>query len=169
MLFHSACRKWTCDVSPQREQPDCSSLRASRDHRFIVGPLRARRMVRLLHSCLSEAARCASTEGHQSPIASLVLFFLASLPLVRKLFWIKRVTGLPLTARVQRGPSEAARCASKNGNRLSATSFCARPSTLLPPSLSSAHRPSPAPAPSQLQGAAAETFRQTLSCALPLL
>jgi hypothetical protein len=33
---------------PQREQADCSSLRASSDHCFIVGALRARRTVCLL-------------------------------------------------------------------------------------------------------------------------
>jgi hypothetical protein len=33
---------------PQKEQADCSSLRASSDYRFIVGALRARRTVCLL-------------------------------------------------------------------------------------------------------------------------
>jgi hypothetical protein len=50
----------------------------------------------------------------------------------------KRVTGLPFTARVQRGPSEAARCASKKGNRLLVTFSSAHPSTPSPPSPSSA-------------------------------
>ena len=46
----SSLVRWirVCNVTPQREQPDCSSLRALRDHRFIVGPQRAKRMVRLL-------------------------------------------------------------------------------------------------------------------------
>jgi len=61
----------------------------------------------------------------------------------------KRVTGLPFTARVQRGPSEAARCASKKGNRLPATFSSARPSTPLPPSPFSAFRLWPALAPSR--------------------
>ena len=43
---------------PQREQADCSSLRASSDHRFIVGALRARRTVCLLpHILLGRALR----------------------------------------------------------------------------------------------------------------
>ena len=36
---------------PQGGWPDCPSLRASSDHRFIVGPLRARRIVWLLPCC----------------------------------------------------------------------------------------------------------------------
>jgi len=122
----------------------------------------------------------------------------------------KRVTGLPFTARVQRGPSEffdfpegvsrlfftarierpplyrggsaskknglpapshhseAARCASKKGNRLPATSFCAPLSTPSPPSLCAAPRPSLAPAPSPLRGVVAETLQQKPSYALPL-
>src|SRR5437016_9091165 len=47
-------------TSPSGEQPDCPSLRASDEHRFIVRVLRAQRMVWLLPSCSSEAARCAS-------------------------------------------------------------------------------------------------------------
>jgi hypothetical protein len=43
------------------EQPDCPSLRASNEHRFIVRVLRAQRMVWLLPFRPSEAARCAST------------------------------------------------------------------------------------------------------------
>ena len=46
--LYCARRKRASTVTPQGEQPDCSSLRALRDHRFIVGPQRARRMVRLL-------------------------------------------------------------------------------------------------------------------------
>lgn len=38
-----------------RESPDCPSLRASSDHRFIVGALRARRIVRWLPSFLLRA------------------------------------------------------------------------------------------------------------------
>src|SRR5438034_1845166 len=77
----------------------------------------------------------------------------------------KRVTGLPFTARVQRGPSEAARCASKKGNRLPATFSSAHPSTLSPPSLCAVHHLWLALAPSRLRGAAAETLRQRPSCA----
>src|SRR6267143_1207957 len=70
-----------------------------------------------------------------------------------------------LCAAVQRGPSEAASCASKKGNRLPATSFCARPSTPSPPSLCAAPRLWPVLAPSQRRGAAAETLQQRPSCA----
>ena len=38
----------TAEPAPPREQADCSSLRASSDHRFLVGALRARRTVCLL-------------------------------------------------------------------------------------------------------------------------
>ena len=51
------------------EWPDCPSLRASDEHSFIVRVLRARRMVWLLPSRPSQAARCASTgnsPGHFS-------------------------------------------------------------------------------------------------------
>jgi hypothetical protein len=48
-------------ISPSEEQPDCPSLRASDEHRFIVRVLRAQRMVWLLPSCSSQAERCAST------------------------------------------------------------------------------------------------------------
>src|SRR5437773_10028080 len=48
--------------SPKREQPGCPSLRASSDHRLIVGALRARRTVWLLPLLPpSEAARSGST------------------------------------------------------------------------------------------------------------
>jgi hypothetical protein len=56
------------------EQPDCPSLRASNDHRFIVRVLRAQRMVWLLPIRPSEAARCASTgdsPGHPPLLAAL--------------------------------------------------------------------------------------------------
>ena len=66
-LLHCACRKRAYTVTPQREQPDCSSLRASRDHRFIVGPLRVRRMVWLFPSYFSAVARCASKKGNRLP------------------------------------------------------------------------------------------------------
>ena len=52
---------------PSGESPDCPSLRASDEHRFIVRVLRVRRMVWRLPSPPSEAARCASTEDHQPP------------------------------------------------------------------------------------------------------
>ena len=97
--------------------------------------------------------------------SSDVLILFASLPLVRKLLRNKRVTGLSFTARVQRGPSEAARCASKKENQLPATAFCARPSIPSPPSLCAAPRPWLALAPSRRQGAASETLRQKASCA----
>ena len=77
----------------------------------------------------------------------------------------KRVTGLPFTARVQRGPSEAARCASKKDNRLPATSSSAHPSTPLPPSPSAAPRPLLVQAPSQPPTDVEETLRQRPSCA----
>jgi hypothetical protein len=48
-------------TSPSGERPDCPSLRASDEHRFIVRVLRARRMAWLLPSHPSETARCAST------------------------------------------------------------------------------------------------------------
>jgi hypothetical protein len=46
----------------QREQADCSSLRASSDHRFIVGALRARRTVCLLPRILLRP-RVARAQG----------------------------------------------------------------------------------------------------------
>ena len=55
-----------------RESPDCPSLRASDEHRFIVRVLRARRMVWRLPSHPSETARCASTgdsPGHPPLLA----------------------------------------------------------------------------------------------------
>ena len=61
-------------LSLLRESPDCSSLRASNEHRFIVRVLRARRMVWRLPSHSSETARCASTgdsPGHPSPTGGL--------------------------------------------------------------------------------------------------
>jgi len=51
-------------TSPSGEQPDCPSLRASREHIPIVRPRRARRMIWLLPSHPSEAARCARTGNH---------------------------------------------------------------------------------------------------------
>ncbi len=54
------------------EWPDCPSPRASREHILIVRPRRARRMVWLLPSHPSEAARWPSTGAHQaspSPLA----------------------------------------------------------------------------------------------------
>jgi hypothetical protein len=48
-------------VSPSGEQSGCPSLRASDEHCVIVRVLRARRMVWLFPSHLSETARCAST------------------------------------------------------------------------------------------------------------
>jgi hypothetical protein len=58
-----------CIIKPSlpRESPDCPSLRASDEHRFIVRVLRARRMVWRLPSHPSQAARCASTGDHQAP------------------------------------------------------------------------------------------------------
>jgi hypothetical protein len=46
----------------QREQADCSLLRASSDHRFIVGALRARRTVCLL-PCILLRPRVARARG----------------------------------------------------------------------------------------------------------
>jgi hypothetical protein len=77
----------------------------------------------------------------------------------------KRVTGLPFTARVQRGPSEAARCASKKGNRLPATFSSAHPSTPSPPSLCAAPRPWLVQAPSQPPIDVGGMLQQTPSCA----
>ena len=57
----------TIKPSPPRESPDCPSLRASDEHRFIVRVLRARRIVWRLPSHPSQAARCASTGDHQAP------------------------------------------------------------------------------------------------------
>jgi hypothetical protein len=45
------------------EQPDCTSLRASNEHRFIVRVLRAQRMVWLFPFRPSEAARVARARG----------------------------------------------------------------------------------------------------------
>src|SRR6202795_4534403 len=58
-----------CTITPSRprESPDCPSLRASDEHRFIVRVLRARRMVWRLPSHPSETARCASTRGLTGP------------------------------------------------------------------------------------------------------
>jgi hypothetical protein len=77
----------------------------------------------------------------------------------------KRVTGLPFTARVQRGPSEAARCASKKGNRLPATFFCAPLSIPSPPSPSAAPRPWLVQAPSRPPTDVGGMLQQTPSCA----
>src|SRR4029077_6815299 len=51
----------------QRKQADCSSLRASTDHRFIVGALRARRTVCLLSRILlmPRVARARGPLGYQ--------------------------------------------------------------------------------------------------------
>ena len=64
-----------CIIKPSlpRESPDCPSLRASDEHRFIVRVLRARRMVWRLPSHPSQAARCASTGDHQAPSPSRLL------------------------------------------------------------------------------------------------
>ena len=56
-----AKRKYSVHLSLGREWPDWPSLRALRDHCFIVGPQRARRMVWLLPTYPSEPARCTST------------------------------------------------------------------------------------------------------------
>ena len=48
-----------------RELPDCPSLRASSDHRFIVGALRARRMVwRLPSHLIVRVLRARRAPGH---------------------------------------------------------------------------------------------------------
>ena len=56
-------------VSPG-ELPDCPSLRASSDHRFIVGALRARRMVWRLPLPFSSCAFC---EHERAPGRSLLI------------------------------------------------------------------------------------------------
>jgi hypothetical protein len=83
-------------------------------------------------------AHSGSSEEH--PAVALFLSFSTSLSIQSGRYPDKRVTGLPFTARVQRGPSEAARCASKKGNRLLATFSSAHPSNPSPPSPSAAPR-----------------------------
>ena len=51
----------------QREQADCSSLRASSDHRFIVGALRARRTVCLLPRILLRPRVARARESSRLP------------------------------------------------------------------------------------------------------
>jgi hypothetical protein len=98
----------------QGEQPDCPSLRALRKHILIVRPQRARRTVGLFpfhsfspqewHPCWSYCGRRARLQ--MIPPSSLVIS-----------------SGMGAdrssTARVQRGPSEAARCASKEDHQAS--------------------------------------------------
>ena len=54
-------------LSSNREEAGDPLLRASSDHRFTVGALRARRIVCLLPSDRSEVARCASIFLHGAP------------------------------------------------------------------------------------------------------
>jgi hypothetical protein len=62
-------------LCPREGQPDRPSLHASREHIPIVRPRRARRMVWLLPSHPSEAARCTSTGDHLvCPLMLLPLF-----------------------------------------------------------------------------------------------
>ena len=161
------------------------SLRPSREHRFTVRPLGAggapsRRIIPFFYFSLHPERKASRQAGGQvaPPLrVSNEHILIVRVPRARGAIWLpdrpffapsKRVTGLPFTARVQRGPSEAARCASKKGKRLPATSFSAHPSTLSPPSPSSAPRPWPVPAPSRRRGVVAERFRQRPSCALHL-
>ena len=55
---------------PQKELADCSSLRASCDHRFIVGALRARRMAWLLLRIILKP-RVAQAQGAYRAITPL--------------------------------------------------------------------------------------------------
>jgi len=92
------------------------------------------------------------------------------------LFFTARIEGPPFhrgaSASKKNGPaappsylSEAARCASKKGNRLPATISSAPLSTPSPPSPCAAPHPWLVPAPSRRRGAAGETLRQRPSYA----
>jgi hypothetical protein len=114
----------------------------------------------------SQGARSGSTGPTWVSFQSFSSFvFYLSSPTQSGRYPDKRVTGLPFTARVQRGPSEAARCASKKGNRLPATFSSAHPSTPSPPSLCAAPRPWLVQAPSQPPTDVGGTLQQTPSCA----
>ena len=154
IAFYCARWKRPCIVTLQGEQPDCSSVRALRDHRFIVGPQRARRMDQLLP--LPETARFMISD---------VLILFASLPLVRDGYETSGWLDCPsLRASNEHIPIVRVLRA-RRMVQLPATSPFAHPSTSLPLSLSAAPRLWPAPAPSPHRGAAAETLRQRPSCA----